>query len=70
MEILQNGRIESDEQLMELAQRYGEIIIPTENDDLDLTHWWILIDDGNQTLYVGTPETFTTWVKERNGGVQ
>ena len=70
MEILQNGRIESDEQLMELAQRYGEIIIPTENDDLDLTHWWILIDDGNQMLYVGTPETFTTWVKERNGGVQ
>ncbi len=70
MEMLHNGTIESDDQLMELAQRYGQIIIPTENDDLDLTHWWIVMADGNQMLYVGTPETFTTWVKERNGGVQ
>ncbi len=70
VEILQSGSIESDDQLMDLAQRYGQITIPTEDDDLDLTHWWILTDDGNQMLYVGTPETFTTWVMERNGGVQ
>jgi hypothetical protein len=61
MEILQSGAIESDDQLMELSQRYSQIIIPTENDDLDLTHWWILADDGNQMLYVGAPETFWTW---------
>ncbi len=70
MEIWQSGSVESDDQLMELAQRYGEIVIPTDNSGLELTHWWVICDEGRQMLYVGTPETFTTWVKERNGGVQ
>lgn len=70
LEILQNGVIESDAQLMELTERCGQVVIPNENEDLDLTHWWLIKDDGAEMLYVGTPETFTIYIKERNGGVQ
>jgi hypothetical protein len=41
-----------------------------ESDDLDLTHWWVIRDAGTEILYVGTPETFTTYIRERNGGIQ
>lgn len=70
VEILNSGMIESDDQLLELTQGYRQLVIPNENDDLDLTHWWVKKEDGTETLYVGTPETFTTYVKERNGGIQ
>ena len=46
------------------------VVIPSENEDLDLTHWWVIRDDGAEILYVGTPETFAGYVRERNGGVQ
>lgn len=45
-------------------------MIPSENEDLDLTHWWVIRDSGAEILYVGTPETFAGYVRERNGGVQ
>jgi hypothetical protein len=70
LEILQNDIIESDEQLMKLSERYGQRVVPSDNDDLDITHWWVVKDDGAEMLYVGTPETFNAYIVERNGGVQ
>jgi hypothetical protein len=69
MEVIESGLIESDEQLLALVQNHGQIVLPKE-DDLHLTHWWLIRDDGVETLYVGTAETFETYVKEQNGGVQ
>jgi hypothetical protein len=68
LEILKSGLIESDAQVMELADRSGRIVIPNEDEDLDLTHWWLMRDDGTEMLYVGTLETFATYIKEREGG--
>jgi hypothetical protein len=69
MEIVKDGLIGSDEQLMELTKQYGQVVIPND-EDLDLTHWWVIREDGSEMLYLGTPETFTTYIKERSGGVQ
>ena len=68
VKILKSGLIESNAQVMELAERYGQIVIPNEDEDLDLTHWWIMSDDGTEMMYVGTVETFATYIKERDGG--
>jgi hypothetical protein len=70
LDILNSGLIESDDQLIQLAERYGQLVIPSENDDLYLTHWWAIKDGGAEVLYVGTPDTFTTYIRERNGGIQ
>lgn len=70
LEILSSGFIESDDQLIQLADRYARLVIPSENEDLDLTHWWVIKDEGTEMLYVGTPETFTTYIRDRNGDVQ
>lgn len=67
--IIESGLIESDDHLKEFALRYGTIIIPSE-DDIDLTHWWLLKDDGTEMLYLGTPVTFTNYIREQNGGIQ
>jgi len=67
LEILKRGRIESDAQVMELSKRYGQIVFP--NEDLDLTHWWLMRDNGIEILYVGTFETFATYIKEGDGRV-
>lgn len=69
-EIVKDGIIETDDQLMELTKQYGQVVIPNQDEDLDLTHWWVIRDDGTEILYVGTSETFTTYIEERNGGVQ
>jgi hypothetical protein len=69
-EIVNGGIIDTEEQLMELTKQYGQVVIPNQDEDLDLTHWWVIRDDGAEMLYVGTPETFTTYIEERNGGVQ
>lgn len=68
-EIVNDGIIDTDEQLMELTKQYGQVVIPNQDEDLDLTHWWVIRDDGAEMLYVGTPETFATYIEERNGGV-
>ncbi len=52
--IIETGLIESDDQIKEFAERHGTIIIPSE-EDLDLTHWWLIKDDGTEMLYVGLP---------------
>ena len=70
LEILSGDVVESDDQLIELADWYGRLVIPSENDDLELTHWWLIREEAREALYVGTPETFTNYVRERNGGVQ
>jgi hypothetical protein len=70
LEIVKDGLIESDDQLSALVQSYGQVVIPNEDENLDLTHWWIIRDDGVEALYVGTEETFATYVRERNGGLQ
>jgi hypothetical protein len=69
VEIIGCGAIETDDHLRQLARRYGQIAIPAD-DDLDLTHWWLLRDDGVETIYVGTIATFDAFVRERNGGLQ
>jgi hypothetical protein len=69
LEILKSGLIESDAQVMELAERYGRIIMPNENEDLELTHWWLIRDDGTEILYVGTLETLASFTKEKDGKV-
>ena len=69
-EIVKDGIIETDDQLMELTKQYGQVVIPNQDEDLDWTHWWVIRDDGTEILYVGTSETFTTYIEERNGGVQ
>lgn len=61
-EIVEDGIIETDDQLMELTKQYGQVVIPNQDEDLDLTHWWVIRDDGAEILYVGTPETFTTYL--------
>ena len=43
------------------------MVIPNEDEDLDLTHWWLIRDDGKEMLYVGTQETFATYITERDG---
>lgn len=70
LEIVKEGVLESDEQLMQLAEQFAQVVIPSENEDLILTHWWVIRDGGADLLYVGTPGTFTTYIRERNGGVQ
>lgn len=63
LEILKQGLIESDEQVKELALLYGQVVIPDE--DMDLTHWWLIREDGTEMLYVGTQETFTIFLTEQ-----
>jgi hypothetical protein len=41
--------------------------MPKVDEDMDLTHWWLMKDDGIEMLYVGTQETFATYIKERDG---
>jgi len=65
LQILKNGLIETDEQIKTLSKLYGQIVIPKE--DLELTHWWLVREDGAEMLYVGTEETFGTYIGERNG---
>jgi hypothetical protein len=55
--------------MMGLAERCGRMVLPGD-EDLDVTHWWIIKDDGVEMLYVGTPATFTTYIKDHNGGTQ
>jgi hypothetical protein len=68
-EIVETGTVETEKQVMELSLRYGKIVIPTDGDK-DLTHWWIIREEGSDALYLGTPETFAAYTKEQNGGVQ
>jgi hypothetical protein len=70
MDIVKSGIIETHDQLLEFTKQYGRIVIPGGDEDLDLTHWWVIREDGSDMLYIGTPETFTTYIRERNGGVQ
>jgi hypothetical protein len=69
LEILKGGLIESEAQVEELAELYGQIIMPKVDEDMDLTHWWLMRDDGIEMLYVGTPETLATYMRERDGKV-
>ena len=55
---------------MQLARRYRQVVIPSEDEELEVMHWWVIKDDGAEMLYVGTPDTFTTYIKETNGGIQ
>lgn len=69
LEIIASGPIESDEQLLAMLERNERLVVPNE-DDLDLTHWWVIRVEGSETLYVGTPETFDLYPAEQNGRVQ
>ena len=69
LEILMNGLIQSDEQVMGLAERYRQLVLPKDYEDLELTHWWLIRENVTEVLYVGTPETFATYIKEEDHGV-
>jgi hypothetical protein len=69
IEIMKEGLIEIQEDVMKMAEEYRQVVIPNDNEDLDLTHWWVIREEGAEMLYVGTPETFTSYVQERNGGI-
>ena len=69
IEIVRNGLIGSDERLFSLLRTHAQIVVPAD-DDLELTHWWVIRQDGAEALYVGNLETFDTYVIERNGGLQ
>jgi hypothetical protein len=69
LEIIRDGLVENDEQLLALIKEHEQAVIPSD-DDLVLTHWWVIRDDGVETLYVGTAETFDGYVREQNGDVQ
>jgi len=66
LEILKHGLIESEAQVMDLVERYGQMVMPKVNEDLDLTHWFLIREDGIEMLYVGTPETLATYINERD----
>jgi hypothetical protein len=57
LEIGKDGIIETEDQLMHLSKQYGQIVIPND-EDLDVTHWWVIRDAGAEMLYAGTPSTF------------
>jgi hypothetical protein len=69
LEILKHGLIESEAQVMDLVERYGQMVMPKVNEDLDLTHWFLIREDGIEMLYVGTPETLATYINERDGKI-
>lgn len=69
IEIIKGGLIETDEHLLNLMRESSQIVVP-EDDELELTHWWLLPEDGIETTYVGTIATFDMFVRERNGGLQ
>jgi hypothetical protein len=69
MEVVSEGPLESQEQLIELAERYRTVVVP-DDDDQDVNHWWVVRDRGEETLYVGNPGTFALFVQERTGGIQ
>jgi hypothetical protein len=52
LEIRTKGLIESEEQVKELAEHYRGLIIPKEPEDLELTHWSLIRENG-ETPVVG-----------------
>lgn len=70
MEIVKEGIIETDDQLRALAGQYRRVVMPNDDEELDLTHWWVIREDGYEMLYIGTLETFTRYIKATNGGTQ
>ncbi len=66
MDILRHGRIESDEQFVDFALEFSEVIIPSDEDEV-LTHFWVIRIDGTEKLYAGTLDTFAAYVGEVSG---
>jgi hypothetical protein len=66
LEVLKSGLVESDDELMELTERCRQVVIPNENDDLDLTHW-SSETTMKRCFTLARPRRFTTYIKERNG---
>ncbi|MBA3974100.1 MAG: hypothetical protein C0504_07780 [Candidatus Solibacter sp.] len=67
LQILDSGPFEGEDQLTELTRRCEEIVLPDEDGDRELTHWWILNQSGTTVLYIGTPETFHLYVRDETG---
>ncbi len=66
MEILRHGPIRSIDKFLDFVLRFNEVIVP-RNDGLDITHFWVIRSHGVEKLYVGTPDTFDTYVREESG---
>ncbi len=59
------GQLDGSEQQIEsLTRSASTLIVPNDDDDLNLTHWWELSWDGVPVVYIGTPETFQRWQDE------
>ena len=70
IEIIRDGLLDGGtEQAQKLIDRYKAIILPDREllKGGDLTHFWIVRCNGIEALYVGTPETFSVYVREVNG---
>jgi len=68
-EVLKHGALESTEQFKELARQHRSLVLPSD-EDADVTHWWVIRQEGVEILYVGSPESFAAYTGEHNGGIQ
>jgi hypothetical protein len=66
MEILREGLAETEEQLKGLILEFNQVVFPAD-DDVDITHFWVTRNDGVEMLYLGTPDTFATYIRESSG---
>jgi hypothetical protein len=53
-------------QIQDMLDSGVQSIWMPNDDDHDITHWWLLLKDGVKNAYVGTPESFEVW-KVENG---
>ena len=67
IQILSEGEIENEDALVEMTLQFNQVIIPNDDAARELTHWYAIKQDGEEMLYVGTPETFAQYIDE-NGG--
>ena len=69
MKIVNSGRIPIDpgefETLMTLlTESVCEVILPPDL-AAGVTHWWKLTWRGQQSLYIGTPDSFRLWKQSK-----
>ena len=69
IEIISEGLVESEDQIMELTIKFRSVVVPREDafGDVEMSHWWQIREDGEDMLYVGNQETFARYVLEMNG---
>jgi len=72
-QIIREGTLDGPEEAVELALQFSQIVIPNaegNEEDMHLTNYWVIQDNGVEMLYIGTPESFALYTQEENGGIQ